>query len=122
MTTATTTQAPRILEVAPSPIAQEVIDRRTGKVEEKPVEVAQGKARKTAKPAKVTTAKPADQPKPATKKKQVHDLAKRPEGVTAAQIVEKLEVSAVAARALIGDVRRMGVKVELGDDGAYRVA
>ncbi len=123
----TTTQAPLILEVQPSAIAQEVIDRRTGK---EAVAQADGKARVAATAAKGKLATKGAQstvpgqsaPKGPTKKQQVLDMAKRLEGVTAAQIVETLKVTPVAARALIGDVRRMGHKVELDDKGAYRVA
>ncbi|MEW9807465.1 hypothetical protein [Mesorhizobium marinum] len=55
------------------------------------------------------------------KKAQVAEMLK--EGTTVEAIVAKFECSPVAARALIGDVKRMGVKVDFDHGTAvYKVA
>ncbi|GLS28851.1 hypothetical protein SAMN04488498_101393 [Mesorhizobium albiziae] len=71
---------------------------------------------KTKKPA---ANKPAAAKKEAgpTKKGTVLEMLKAEGGTTIEAIVAKLSVSNIAARSLIGDVRRMGVAVARVDEG-----
>lgn len=59
--------------------------------------------------------------KPETAKGRVYAMAQRKNGVALADVVKAgVSINLVAARALIGDLRRMGYTLESKGDGVYK--
>jgi folate-dependent phosphoribosylglycinamide formyltransferase PurN len=72
--------------------------------------------------AEATAAQPSKKPagKGPTKKQRVYDMCASESGATVKGIAEALDISPIAARSLIGDLRRAQVKVDQ-DKGVYRI-
>jgi hypothetical protein len=101
------------------PVVQEVKVEAAPEVNVQPAELSVQPADSA---AEATVAQPSKKPagKGPTKKQRVYDMCASESGATVKGIAEALDISPIAARSLIGDLRRAQVKVEQ-DKGVYRI-